>query len=41
MYPDRFKAAVDSVGIANFVTFLENTGEFRARHAPRRVRRRA
>lgn len=29
MYPDRFKAAVDSVGIANFVTFLENTGEFR------------
>ena len=29
MYPDRFKAGVDSVGIANFVTFLERTGEFR------------
>lgn len=28
-YPDRWAAAVDIVGIANFVTFLENTGEWR------------
>jgi dipeptidyl aminopeptidase/acylaminoacyl peptidase len=28
-YPDRWAAGVDSVGIANFVTFLENTGEWR------------
>ncbi len=28
-YPDLFAAAVDRVGIANFVTFLENTGPWR------------
>ena len=28
-YPDRWAAGVDSVGIANFVTFLENTGDWR------------
>ena len=28
-FPDRFAAGVDSVGIANFVTFLENTGDWR------------
>jgi dipeptidyl aminopeptidase/acylaminoacyl peptidase len=28
-YPDRFAAGVDVVGIANFVTFLENTGDWR------------
>lgn len=28
-YPDLFRAAVDIVGIANFVTFLENTGSYR------------
>ncbi|WP_340100893.1 S9 family peptidase [Salinibaculum salinum] len=28
-FPDRWAAGVDSVGIANFVTFLENTGEWR------------
>jgi len=28
-YPDLWAAGVDSVGIANFVTFLENTGEWR------------
>jgi len=28
-YPDRWAAGVDVVGIANFVTFLENTGEWR------------
>ena len=28
-YPDRWAAGVDIVGIANFVTFLENTGEWR------------
>jgi dipeptidyl aminopeptidase/acylaminoacyl peptidase len=28
-YPDRWAAGVDSVGIANFVTFLENTGSWR------------
>lgn len=28
-YPDRFAAGVDVVGIANFVTFLENTGSWR------------
>jgi dipeptidyl aminopeptidase/acylaminoacyl peptidase len=28
-YPERWAAGVDSVGIANFVTFLENTGEWR------------
>ena len=27
-YPDLWAAAVDIVGIANFVTFLENTGEW-------------
>ncbi len=27
--PDRWAAGVDVVGIANFVTFLENTGEWR------------
>jgi dipeptidyl aminopeptidase/acylaminoacyl peptidase len=28
-YPDLFAAGVDIVGIANFVTFLENTGDWR------------
>ena len=28
-YPDRWAAGVDIVGIANFVTFLENTGDWR------------
>jgi len=28
-YPDRWAAGVDAVGIANFVTFLENTGPWR------------
>ena len=28
-YPDRWAAGVDVVGIANFVTFLENTGAWR------------
>jgi dipeptidyl aminopeptidase/acylaminoacyl peptidase len=28
-YPELFSAAVDQVGIANFVTFLENTAEYR------------
>ena len=28
-YPDLWAAGVDRVGIANFVTFLENTGEWR------------
>ena len=28
-YPDRWAGGVDVVGIANFVTFLENTGEWR------------
>ncbi len=28
-YPDRWAAGIDIVGIANFVTFLENTGSWR------------
>ncbi|OAI52000.1 peptidase S9 [Planctomyces sp. SCGC AG-212-M04] len=28
-FPDRIKAGVDIVGIANFVTFLKNTSEYR------------
>jgi len=28
-FPDRWAAGVDAVGIANFVTFLENTGPWR------------
>jgi dipeptidyl aminopeptidase/acylaminoacyl peptidase len=28
-YPDIFTAGIDNVGIANFVTFLENTAEYR------------
>jgi dipeptidyl aminopeptidase/acylaminoacyl peptidase len=28
-YPDRWAAGVDVVGIASFVTFLENTGDWR------------
>jgi dipeptidyl aminopeptidase/acylaminoacyl peptidase len=28
-YPDLFSAAVDEVGIANFVTFLQNTRDYR------------
>lgn len=28
-YPERFKAAIDIVGIASFVTFLETTPEYR------------
>jgi dipeptidyl aminopeptidase/acylaminoacyl peptidase len=31
-YPDLFAAGVDIVGIANFVTFLENTGPYRRAH---------
>jgi dipeptidyl aminopeptidase/acylaminoacyl peptidase len=31
-YPDRWAAGVDVVGIANFVTFLENTGDWRREH---------
>ena len=31
-YPDLWAAAVDFVGIANWVTFLENTGEWRRAH---------
>ncbi len=30
-YPELWAAAVDTVGIANFVTFLENTGPWRRR----------
>jgi dipeptidyl aminopeptidase/acylaminoacyl peptidase len=30
-YPDLFNAAVDIVGISNFVTFLKNTAEWRRR----------
>ncbi|MFO0726067.1 MAG: alpha/beta fold hydrolase [Myxococcota bacterium] len=29
MFPDRIRAAVDVVGISNFVTFLESTKEYR------------
>lgn len=28
-YPDLFGAALDNIGIANFVTFLQNTREYR------------
>jgi dipeptidyl aminopeptidase/acylaminoacyl peptidase len=28
-YPDRLRAGLDEVGISNFVTFLENTSEYR------------
>jgi dipeptidyl aminopeptidase/acylaminoacyl peptidase len=31
-YPDRWAAGVDVVGIANLVTFLENTGSWRREH---------
>jgi dipeptidyl aminopeptidase/acylaminoacyl peptidase len=31
-YPDLWAAAVEFVGIADFVTFLENTGEWRRSH---------
>jgi len=31
-YPETFAAGVDIVGIANFVTFLENTGDWRREH---------
>ncbi|MCG1002342.1 MULTISPECIES: S9 family peptidase [Halobacterium] len=31
-YPELWAAGVDIVGIANFVTFLENTGEWRREH---------
>ena len=31
-YPEQWMAAVDVVGIANFVTFLERTGPWRRRH---------
>ncbi|WP_435097846.1 S9 family peptidase [Halarchaeum sp. P4] len=31
-YPERWAAGVDVVGIANFVTFLENTGDWRREH---------
>jgi dipeptidyl aminopeptidase/acylaminoacyl peptidase len=29
LYPDKWAAGVDNVGISNFVTFLENTGPYR------------
>jgi dipeptidyl aminopeptidase/acylaminoacyl peptidase len=32
LYPERFAAGVDRVGIANFVSFLERTGSYRRRH---------
>ncbi len=28
-YSDRLRAGIDRVGISNFVTFLENTGDYR------------
>ena len=28
-YPERIKAGIDNVGIANFITFLENTSPYR------------
>jgi dipeptidyl aminopeptidase/acylaminoacyl peptidase len=31
-YPDLWAAAIDVVGIANWVTFLENTGPWRRAH---------
>ena len=31
-YPDLWAAGIDIVGIANFVTFLENTGQWRRSH---------
>ena len=31
-YPDLWAAAVDFVGIANWITFLENTGDWRRSH---------
>lgn len=31
-YPDLWRAAVDIVGIANFVSFLERTGPWRVKH---------
>lgn len=31
-YPDLWAAGIDVVGVANFVTFLENTGEWRRAH---------
>ncbi|MGE3804491.1 MAG: alpha/beta fold hydrolase, partial [Gemmataceae bacterium] len=31
-YPDLWAAGIDVVGIANFVTFLENTGAYRRAH---------
>lgn len=31
-YPERWAAGVDVVGIANFITFLENTGDWRREH---------
>lgn len=31
-YPDLWAAGIDIVGIANFVTFLENTGSWRREH---------
>lgn len=31
-YPDLWAAGIDVVGIANFVTFLKNTGEWRRSH---------
>jgi dipeptidyl aminopeptidase/acylaminoacyl peptidase len=34
-YPELWAAAVDFVGIANFVTFLENTGDWRRSHRER------
>ncbi|HEV2580318.1 MAG TPA: S9 family peptidase [Ktedonobacteraceae bacterium] len=31
-YPELWAAAIDIVGVANFVTFLENTGPWRRKH---------
>ncbi len=39
-YNDRIKAGIDIVGISNFVTFLQNTQNYRRDLRPRRVRRR-
>ena len=34
-YPDLFQAAIDIVGISNFITFLENTAKWRRHHRER------
>ena len=40
-FGDRIKAGIDIVGIANFITFLENTLGLSRGSAPGRIRRRA